>query len=137
MKNNKFSNFILFWLSQSVSDLGSSMTAFSLIIWAYTKTNSAMAVSFMTFFSYLSYIIVSVFAGPFIDNHKKKSIMLLCDLGAAICTVVVLILVLSGKLMIYHIYIVNFIIGLMNSFQSPAESVAVGLLVDDDFYSRA
>lgn len=137
MKNNKFSNFILFWLSQSVSDLGSSMTAFSLIIWAYTKTNSAMAVSFMTFFSYLPYIIVSVFAGPFIDNHKKKSIMLLCDLGAAICTVVVLILVLSGKLMIYHIYIVNFIIGLMNSFQSPAESVAVGLLVDDDFYSRA
>ena len=114
MKNNKFSNFILFWLSQSVSDLGSSMTAFSLIIWAYTKTNSAMAVSFMTFFSYLSYIIVSVFAGPFIDNHKKKSIMLLCDLGAAICTVVVLILVLSGKLMIYHIYIVTFIIELMN-----------------------
>ena len=51
MKNNKFRNFILFWLSQSVSELGSSMTAFALIIWAYTKTNSAMAVSFMTFFS--------------------------------------------------------------------------------------
>lgn len=137
MKNNKLRNFILFWLSQSVSELGSSMTAFALIIWAYTKTNSAMAVSLMTFFSYLPYILVSVFAGPFIDKHNKKSIMLLCDGGAALCSVAVLILVFSGKLEIYYIYIVNFVIGLMNSFQSPAESVAVGMLVEDDFYSRA
>lgn len=33
--------YILFWLSQAVSGLGSSMTSFALILWAYQKTQSA------------------------------------------------------------------------------------------------
>ena len=74
MKDNKFRNFIIFWLSQSVSQLGSSMTGFALSIWAYKQTSSAMSVSLMTFFSYVPYIIVSVFAGAFIDTHKKKTL---------------------------------------------------------------
>ena len=36
-----FKKFIIFWLSQSVSQLGSEMTSFALTIWAYQQTNSA------------------------------------------------------------------------------------------------
>lgn len=50
-------SYLLFWLSQSVSQLGSSMTGFSLVIWAYKQTDSAMAVSLLVFFSYLPYIL--------------------------------------------------------------------------------
>lgn len=32
MKNNSYKNFILFWVSQTVSQLGSSMTEYALII---------------------------------------------------------------------------------------------------------
>lgn len=137
MKNYKYKNFIFFWISQSVSELGSSMTAYALIIWAYTKTNSVVAVSFITFFSYLPYILGSIFVGQFVDKHNKKNIMLICDLGAALCSIVVLVLVVNEKLEIYQIYIVNLILGFMNSFQSPAEDIAVGIIVDNDFYSRA
>lgn len=137
MKENKFKNYIIFWLSQSVSQLGSSMTSFALIIWAYKQTNSAMSVSLMTFFSYLPYIIVSVFAGVYIDTHKKKSIMLVSDCLAAICSVSVLILLLMGELKIWHIYIVNGMIGFMNSFQSPAQTVAVGIMVPKEKYAKA
>lgn len=51
LTNNKsgFTYYIIFWLSQSVSQLGSAMTGFALIIWAYKQTDSAMAVSLMTF----------------------------------------------------------------------------------------
>lgn len=136
MKDNKFKNYIVFWLSQSVSQLGSSMTSFALIIWAYKQTNSAIVVSLMTFFSYLPYIAVSVFAGAFIDNHKKKSIMLWSDFIAAMCSMIMLILAFMNRLEIGHIYIVNAIIGLMNSFQSPAESVAVGMMVPKDKYFK-
>lgn len=137
MKENKFKNYIIFWLSQSVSQLGSSMTSFALIIWAYKQTNSAMSVSLMTFFSYLPYIIVSVFAGAYIDTHKKKSIMLVSDCLAAVCSFGVLILLLLGELEIWHIYIVNAIIGFMNSFQSPAQTVVVGIMVPKEKYAKA
>lgn len=137
MKENKFRNFILFWLSQSVSQLGSSMTSFTLIIWAYKQTSSAMSVSLMTFFSYLPYIVVSVFAGAFIDTHKKKKIMLWSDSIAAMCSMIVWILLFIGKLEIRNIYIANSINGFMNAFQSPASTVAVGIMVPKDKYAKA
>lgn len=46
LTNNKsgFIYYIIFWLSQSVSQLGSAMTGFALIIWAYKQTDSVAAV---------------------------------------------------------------------------------------------
>lgn len=41
---------IIFWASQAVSQLGSSMTGFALIIWAYKQTESAMLASFISSF---------------------------------------------------------------------------------------
>ena len=35
-------NFLLFWGSQSLSQLGSAMSGFALILWVYRQTGSAM-----------------------------------------------------------------------------------------------
>ena len=65
-------NFLLFWGSQSLSQLGSAMSGFALILWVYRQTGSAMTTSLLTFFSYLPMILASTAAGPFVDMHKKK-----------------------------------------------------------------
>lgn len=139
LTNNKsgFTYYIIFWLSQSVSQLGSAMTGFALIIWAYKQTDSAMAVSLMTFCSYVPYILVSLFAGSFIDRHRKKTVMLAADSAAAVCTVFVWMLLINGRLDIRYIYVVNAVTGFMNAFQFPAQSVAVGMLVPKELYARA
>ena len=124
-----FNKYIIFWFSQAVSQLGSTMTSFALILWAYTQNGSAMTVSLMSFFNYVPYIIVSLFAGTFVDNHSKKKVMLVSDSIAAVCSAAVLVLSVSGWLHIYHIYMVNFVIGFMNAFQGPASAVAVGKIV--------
>ena len=82
--NNNFKKYIIFWLSQALSQLGSSMTSFALILWVYTQNGSAMTVSLMSFFNYVPYIIVSLFAGTFVDTHSKKRIMLVSDSIAAV-----------------------------------------------------
>lgn len=135
--NSKFGNFILFWFSQSISQLGSAMTSFALIIWAYKQTNSAMVVSLMSFCSYLPYILVSIFAGSFIDRHKKKNVMLVADLVAVLGSLFIFINCLNDTLAVWNIYFVNLIIGTMNSFQSPAEQVALGIMVEEKNYKRA
>ena len=137
MKNNQYKNFIIFWASQAVSQLGSSMTGYALIIWAYKQTESAMTVSLLTFFSYLPYILVSIFAGSFVDKHKKKNIMLWSDSIAFLCSVSIVVLLITGNLQIWHIYIANAVTGFMNSFQSPALSVAIGIMVPKDKLSNA
>ena len=134
MKNKQ--NYILLWLSQSFAQLGSSMTDFALIIWVYKQTGSAMAVSLLTFFTYLPYVLVSIFAGVFVDAHKKKSIMLFANTISAVCMVAVIILFFMGSLKIWQIYIINIVTGTMNAFQNPALTVAIGLMVPKEKYAR-
>lgn len=118
--DNNFKKYIIFWFSQSVSQLGSAMTAFTLVLWTYTVHHSAFTVSFMTFCNYVPYIMISLFAGAYVDRHSKKNIMLIADSAAALGTVAIWILAAFGTLEIWHIYMVNILIGSMNAFQSPA-----------------
>ena len=130
--NSNYRRYIIFWISQAISQLGSSMTSFSLVLWVYTQNGTAMTVSLMTFFNYVPYIIISLFAGTFVDAHSKKKIMLAADSIAAICSLSVFALNTVNGLQIWHIYLVNFIIGLTNAFQGPASSVALGKIVPQE-----
>lgn len=133
---NRLKKYILLWISQSVSQLGSAMTGFSLILWTYEKSHSAMSVSLMSFCNYVPYILVSLFAGAFVDKHNKKSIMLVSDSIAALGTLFVLIRLSTGSLLVWHIYVVNIVIGFMNAFQEPAAAVAIGRIVPEDMLTN-
>lgn len=137
MKQNSIHKYVVFWATQSFSQLGSAMTGFALIIWAYGQTKSAMSVALMSLCSYLPYVLVSIFAGTFIDSHSKKAIMLAADALAAACSLCVLGLCISGRLLQVHIYVVNAVVGLMNAFQSPAEAVAIGMIVPKERLKQA
>ena len=80
-----FKKYIILWLSQSVSQLGSALTSFALILWAYEQHGSALAVSLMAFCNYVPYVLVGLIAGAFVDRHSKKQIMLAADTIAAVC----------------------------------------------------
>ncbi len=135
--NKDFRKYVVFWLTQSFSQLGSAMTSFALILWVYSVKHSAMTVSLMSFFNYVPYVVVSLFAGAFVDAHSKKKIMLAADSAAACCTVFVLAMSLSGGLRIWHIYLINGVIGFANAFQSPASGVAMGILVPKEKIANA
>lgn len=129
MKKNEFGKYIILWISQSISGLGSSMTGFALVLWAYGQSGSAMSVSMMSFCNYVPYIVFSLFVGGFIDRHRKKTIMLAADAVAAAGSLTVLAFLLMGRPGLWNIYLVNLIIGVTNAFQQPASAAATGLLV--------
>lgn len=131
-----FKKYIILWISQSISQLGSSMTAFALVLWAYDRSHSALSVSMLSFCNYVPYILVSMFVGTFIDRHKKKTVMLVSDSAAAVGSLVVLLLFVTKHLSVWNIYIVNAVIGITTAFQQPASAVAVGKLVPKDKISN-
>lgn len=131
-----FRKYIVFWLSQSISQFGSAMTSFALILWTYEQSGSALSVSLMAFCNYVPYICASLFAGEFVDRYSKKTIMLLVDSVAAVCTVIVLALTMYDGLAVWNIYVVNAVIGFMNAFQSPAMAVAIGKMVPQEKLSN-
>lgn len=52
-----------------------------------------------------------------------------CDFAAALSTVVVLVLIKTGNLEVWHLYLINALNGLMNTVQSPAAEVSATMLI--------
>lgn len=130
-------SFVILWSTQGLSALGSSMTSYALIIWSYQQSGSALATSLLAVCSYAPYVLLSIFAGAVSDRWNKKATMLICDTFAALCTLSVLALLMSGRLNLWHIYLINALNGLGNTFQQPASDVAVSLLTPKEQYQRA
>lgn len=128
--------FIILWLTQALSSLGSSMTGFALVIWLYNDSGSALTTALLTVCSYAPYVIVSIFAGAISDKWNKKAVMLICDSFAALTTVCILVLFKTNSLEVWHLYILNSLNGLMNSVQSPASDVATTLLTPEKHYQK-
>ncbi len=135
-KNDLFElkDFLILWSTQSISQLGSSITGFALSLWLYEKTGSSLSTAALTICSYTPYVLMSIFAGALTDRFNKKKIMLGCDVFAAICTVIVFVLFNTNRLMVWHLYILNVVSGLMNTVQQPASEVAMTLIMPEKYY---
>ena len=129
-------SYLLLWGTQSLSALGSSMTAYALGLWLYKSTGSALKTALLTVCSYAPYVAMSIFAGALSDKWNKKRTMLVCDLFAAFTTIAAFLLVKNGSLAPWHIYILNALNGLMNTFQQPASEVAATQLIPKEYYQK-
>lgn len=129
-------NFLILWSTQSVSQLGSSITAFVLTLWLYEKTGSSLSTAALTICSYAPYVLMSIFAGALTDRFDKKKTMLVCDVLAVFCTIVVFGLHSTNRLLVWHLYVLNAISGLMNTVQQPASEVAMTIIIPEKYYQQ-
>ena len=139
IKKNEFfelRDFLILWSTQSVSQLGSSITAFALTLWLYEKTGSSLSTAALTICSYAPYVLMSIFAGALTDRFDKKKTMLGCDVFAVTCTIIVFVLFRTNRLMVWHLYVLNAISGLMNTVQQPASEVAMTLIIPEKYYQK-
>lgn len=128
--------FLLLWLTQLLSGLGSAMTSYALVLWSYEQHGSALATAGLMVSSYAPYVLCSIFAGALSDRWDKRKIMLVCDALAAATTVVTLLMLRAGALQVWHLYVINAVNGLMNTLQQPASEVATSALLPKKHYQR-
>ncbi len=136
MKTKQLKPYLLLWGTQSLSTLGSGMTSYALVLWLYLRSGSALGTALLSVCSYAPYVVMSIFAGALSDRWDKKRTMLACDLAAALSTVVVLVLIKTGGLSPWHLYVLNALNGLMNTIQQPASEVAATLLIPKEYYQQ-
>jgi MFS family permease len=129
--------FGIVWFGQFVSMLGTGMTRFALTIWAYQVTGSATALALVAFFSFAPALLTAPLAGALVDRWNRKLVMALSDLAAGLASVVVLILYGSGHLEIWQLYVTAAFAAAFESFQWPAFSAAMTMIVPKEQYARA
>lgn len=129
--------FFVVWAGQIISLLGTAMTEFGLTIWAYEKTGKATPLALIGFFFVFPLIALSPFAGAIIDRSNRKLMMMLSDLVAGIVTIAQFILLATGRLEIWHLYVAAVIIGASQAFQWPAFSAGITLMLPKEHLGRA
>lgn len=130
-------SFFIVWAGQVFSLLGSAMSRFALTIWAYQVTGQATSLTTMAFFAFGPEVFMSPFAGALVDRWNRKLTMALADIATGVSTVIMLVLLLLGKLQIWHVYIAVAFAGFFTSFQWPAYSASISLMVPKTQYARA
>lgn len=121
--------FTLLWFGQLVSLLGTGITWFALTIWAWQETGQATALALVGFFSFLPVVLVSPFAGVFVDRWPRKAILIGSDLAAGLATITLFALYTSGNLALWHIYLIAVFTSAVESFQLPALSASITMMV--------
>lgn len=129
--------FYSLWAGQSLSLLGSGLTRFALMVWAYQNNGSVTDMVLLGFFSALAFMVCSPFAGVVVDRVNRKWIMFLADFASGIVTLLLLVLTLSGKLSFWQLYMAEGLSGAFEAFQSPAFFSSVSLLMPRTEYTRS
>jgi len=129
--------FVIVWIGQLISLLGTAMTGFALAYWAYMITGTATALALVGFFAFAPTVLVSPIAGALVDRWNRKLMMMLSDLAAISSTAIVLLLYSTGNLQIWHLFITGMFASAFGAFQFPAYSAAVTTMVPKEQYGRA
>ncbi|HWN40789.1 MAG TPA: MFS transporter [Thermoanaerobaculia bacterium] len=130
-------SFLVIWLGQVVSLLGSRLTSFAVGVWIYQTTGSATSFSLMTLANVLPGILMSPIAGALVDRWDRRRTLLLSDAASGICSVLLMSLVWTGRLEVWHIYLLVAAHAVFDAVQTPAFSASVPLLVPKRHLGRA
>lgn len=129
--------FLLVWFGQLVSLIGSGLTSFALGVWVYQRTGSVTQFSLILLFAMLPSVLFSPVAGAMVDRWNRRWCMILSDSGAGLTTVAIALLLATGSLEIWHLYVAVGLSSVCKAFQLPAYTASTSLLVPKEHLARA
>lgn len=129
--------FVTVWLGQMGSAIGSRMTHFAVILWAWNLTEQATAIALIGFFTQVPRMLITPFAGVIVDCWNRKRLMMVGDTVAGVSTVVIFVLHINGHLALWHVYVTGAINATFSQIQQLAYTTSMTLMVPQRHYPRA
>ncbi|MCM1565812.1 MAG: MFS transporter [Dehalobacter sp.] len=137
VQDKSYKRFLIIWLGQLMSAIGSGLTAFALGVFVFQKTQSATNFSLIILFAFLPTFILLPFGGVLADRFNRKKMMIIGDAGAITGLLFILLVMISGSIEIWHIYVGVALSSVFAAIQNPSYKAVVTDLVSEEMYSRA
>lgn len=118
-------NYRLFWLGQIVSLSGSWMQTTAQAWLVLQLTQSPFALGLVTTLQFLPIMLLSLVGGVLIDRFSKHRMVLTTQVLALIQATIFGVLVGTGLIQLWHVYILAAIQGMINAFDNPARQAFV------------
>ena len=133
----KLQTFFIIWIGQIISVLGSGLTSFGLGIWVYQHTSSVTKFAITVLCIALPSLLISPFAGAFVDRKNRRTVMIFCDIGSSICTLAAISFYLTGLLQLWNICVITAVTSILNVVRNLAFTTLVTQLVPKEYFGQA
>jgi MFS family permease len=127
----------LLWLGMLTTSLGQWMDQVTRTWLIYSLTHSPLQLGLISATRGLPLLIFGVIAGAAADRYGRKTQLIVSQTGNAILNAILAILVLTGTVQPWHIYVTGFLNGTLQAFQLPARQVLVNDLVGSEYLLNA
>ncbi|AGA67914.1 Major Facilitator Superfamily transporter [Desulfitobacterium dichloroeliminans LMG P-21439] len=129
--------FMILWIGQLISSIGSGMTAFAVAIYVYQLTGSATWVSVAALLAYLPTILLSPLGGILADRYDRRLMMILGDSFSALGLLSILISIQTGHGGVRPVFIGVTISSIFLALLEPAYKATVTDLLSEEDYAKA
>ncbi len=136
-KKSNFRKFIILWVGELVSSIGSGLTAFGLGVYIFNKTGSAASMALITLLGFLPSLVLSVPAGVLADRYDRRLLMMIGDGFSAMGVFFILICMLRGEATLWQICVGVFISAVFSALLEPSFRATITDLLTEEEFSRA
>jgi len=108
-------DFLKLWGAQSISLFGSEITTLALPLTAITLLNaSALQMGLLGMFGQAPFLLLSLFAGVWLERVRRRPVLVGADVGRAILLLSIPVAAFTGVLTLPQLYIVAFAVGMLS-----------------------
>ena len=127
------SNFRIYWIGLTVSLIGTWMQTAATSWMIYRLTNSPLMLGLVNVVYMIPAVPVALFSGVISDRISRKNIVIATDIILLIQALALGLLTVSGKIQIWSLITLNFILGAASAMEQPARlSMIVDIVGKDD-----
>lgn len=129
--------FALFWGAQAVSLVGTWMQNFAQGYVVATLTTSAFALGLVNFMASVPTLVLMPLGGVAADRVERRRILIVTQWLMLLVAAITAALVSTGKLQLWHIYVMAVPLGVATAYELPAYQAFVPQLVPREELSQA
>jgi MFS family permease len=118
-------NYRLFASGQMISLIGSRMQSIGQAWLVLELTHSAWHLGLLGALQALPILLFSIFGGVFADRWPKRGVLLLTQTAAMIQALVLWVLIATGTVQPWHLYVLAMLLGVTNSLYMPTRQAFV------------
>ena len=123
-------NYRLFVAGQGISLIGTWMQQVAMSWLVYRLTGSAMLLGIVGFTSQIPSFLLAPVAGVLADRWEKRRLLFATQTLALIQAALLAVIVLTGMVQIWHIFLLSLFLGMVNAFDIPVRQSFVVQMVD-------
>lgn len=129
--------FLLVWLGQTVSLMGSGVSYVAIVWWVWIETGSPVLMATVAIASAIPRVLAGPIAGAYVDRWDRRKIMLVLDGVSGVTTVAIAALLALNALQVWHLYALGGTLGLATIFHATSLLASVPNIVHEEQLSRA